>query len=258
MNERVIILRGLEPRHGGRGSYQAILETAAGLFAQFPVEDTTLRDILSVSGVSNQTLYNYFPNGRDDIAIALFDRYQRTMVELFNNQISSINWNEIHDDVTIINKLSACLGRAVFGLSREFHPIQAALFEYLAKHRLLVTATHADELEEALTCALSQRLGDHLAQSELPRVARLSVRIVRQIGNTALESRDFSTDQLESNARLLVRTLLQTGLTKHVEQSGDQGLCYQEPGSTAIIGASISPTKKQGILERIMKRKGRR
>ena len=146
MNERVIILRGLEPRHGGRGSYQAILETAAGLFAQFPVEDTTLRDILSVSGVSNQTLYNYFPNGRDDIAIALFDRYQRTMVELFNNQISSINWNEIHDDVTIINKLSACLGRAVFGLSREFHPIQAALFEYLAKHRLLAVSVGAELL----------------------------------------------------------------------------------------------------------------
>ena len=146
MNERVETLRGLEPRNAGRGSYLAILEGAAGLFGQFSAKDITLRDILSVAGVSNQTLYNYFPNGRDDIAITLYDRYQRTMVESFNNHISSINCNEYRDPVPVINKISACLGRAVFGLLKESYRIQSTLLDYLAEHHLLSIATHAEEL----------------------------------------------------------------------------------------------------------------
>ncbi|MCM2250201.1 MAG: TetR/AcrR family transcriptional regulator, partial [Geothrix sp.] len=87
MDERIRTLRTLEPKNSGRGSYLAILEAAAGLFGQFPARDITLRDILSIAGVSNQTLYNYFPGGRDDIALSLFDRFQRTMVEDFNENI---------------------------------------------------------------------------------------------------------------------------------------------------------------------------
>jgi len=257
MDERVMSLRGMEPRNAGRGSYLAILEAAAGLFGQFPVKDTTLRDILSIAGVSNQTLYNYFPGGRDDVVITLYDRYQRTMVEEFNNHISLLNFNEHQDNLTIINKVSACLGRSVFGLLRESYPIQSALFEYLRDQHLLSIATHTDELEEALTRAITQHLGDRFTQMELPRLARLSTRIVREIGNNALENKTFSIDQLESNARLLVRTLLYTELKGHGEDSGDYGFRYQEPAGSAIVGAPISPMKRRSILDRILKRKGR-
>ncbi len=257
MNERVQTLRGLEPRNAGRGSYLAILEAAAGLFGQFPAEDITLRDILSISGVSNQTLYNYFPNGRDDVALALYDRYQQTMVEDFNHHISFINSDECRDSSSVINKLSACLGRAVFGSLRASYRVQAALFEYLTEHQLLSMATHTDELEEALACAMTQHLGDQIEQAELSRIVRLSVRVAREIGETALESRAFGIDPLESNARLLVRTLLKTGLKSHAGNSGEYHFRYQEPGGSAIVGAPISPMKKRTILERILKRKGR-
>jgi AcrR family transcriptional regulator len=256
MNERVETLRDLEPKNAGRGSYLAVLEAAAGLFGQFPVRDTTLRDILSISGVSNQTLYNYFPSGRDDVVITLYDRYQRTMVEGFNKQISSINFNETNDSSTVINKISACLGRAIFGLLREEYPLQSALFEYLMDQHLLSLATHTVELEKALARVLAQHLGDRLPHMELTRLARLCVRIVRELGNNALEDRSLGIDRLESNARLLVRTLLSSGLQEHGGDSGDYGLCFQGPADSTIVGAPISPTKKRSILERILKRRG--
>jgi AcrR family transcriptional regulator len=257
MNERVKSLRGLEPKNAGRGSYLAILEAAAGLSGQFPLKDTTLRDILSIAGVSNQTLYNYFPGGRDDIVVTLFDRYQRSMVEEFNKHISLINSNEYQDHLTVINKVSACLARSVFGLLRESYPIQSALYGYLLDQHLLSVAVHTGELEDALAQVLTRHLGDRFAQLELPRLVRLSVRTVREIGNNALENETFGIDKLESNARLLVRTLLYTELKGHAGDSGDYGFRYQEPSDSVILGASISPTKKQNILERIQKRKGR-
>jgi AcrR family transcriptional regulator len=257
MNERVKSLRGLEPKNAGRGSYLAILEAAAGLFRQFPVKDTTLRDILSIAGVSNQTLYNYFPGGRDDIVVTLYDRYQRSMVEEFNKHISLINFNDCHDHLAIINKVSACLVRSVFGLLRESYSIQSTLFEYLLDQHLLSVAAHTGELEEALAQVITRHLGDRFAQAELPRLIRLSVRTVREVGNNALENETFGIDQLESNARLLVRTLLYTGLRGHAGDSGDYGFRYQEPSGSAILGAPISPMKKQNILERIWKRKER-
>lgn len=121
MDERIKTLRNLEPSNSGRASYLAILEAAAGLFGQFPAEDITLRDILSISGVSNQTLYNYFPSGRDDIAIALYDRFQRTIVIHYKNNMQSINIDgEMVEDLKIVTFLSACLARAIFGfLKRE-------------------------------------------------------------------------------------------------------------------------------------------
>ncbi|MDR3685166.1 MAG: hypothetical protein P4L11_15665, partial [Geothrix sp.] len=88
-------------------------------------------------------------------------------------------------------------------------------------------------------------------------IVRLSVRVVREVRNNALESEAFGIDPLESNARLLVRTLLKTGLRDHDGNSGEYHFRYQEPGGSAIVGAPISPLKKQTILERILKRKGR-
>jgi AcrR family transcriptional regulator len=257
MDERVLALRGMEPKNAGRGSYVAILEAAAGLFGQFPAEAITLRDILSIAGVSNQTLYNYFPNGRDDIVVALYDRYQRTMVEDFNNHISLINFDESQDDLAIINKISACLGRAVLGPSRASYPVHSALFEYLRNHHLFSIASHSDELEEAMAQALGRHLGARLSAAELPRVSRLSVRLVREVANSALEDSALSLEKLESNARLLARTLLRTGLKVQDGPSGGHAFQPQEPASSAIQGAPISPLKKQSILERILKRKAR-
>jgi AcrR family transcriptional regulator len=257
MNERVKVLRGMEPKNAGRASYQAILEAAAGLFGQIPAMDITLRDILSIAGVSNQTLYNYFPNGRDDIAIMLYDRFQRTMVEDFNNHISLIKLNDHQNELAFINKLSICLVRAVFGFLKNTLPIQSSLFTYLKDHHLLSIATHSEELEEALAQVIIQQMGGRFSRMELPRINRLSVRLVREIAINALENSAFDLDKLESNARKVVRATLKTGLKEPEGPSGDHRTYVQGPASSAIVGAPISPMKKQNILERILKRKGR-
>jgi AcrR family transcriptional regulator len=257
MDARVRTLRSLEPSNSGRTSYLAILETAAGLFAQFPAQDITLRDILSLSGVSNQTLYNYFPSGRDDIAIALYDRFQRTMVEDFNNHIRTVRLNENQEEVVIIRYLSACLARAVFGFLKETYALQSTLFEYLRFHHLALIANHTEELEEALMRELTLHGGGRFSKTELPRIVRLSVHTVRGIADNAMANKDFPIDKLESNARKLVRALLGTGLQSQDGPSGSHEFRSDATGPFAIVGAPISSSKKQGILERILKRKRR-
>lgn len=256
MNERVMTLRGLEPKNSGHGSYLAILEAAAGLFGQFPARDITVRDILSIAGVSNQTLYNYFPGGRDDVAIALFDRFQRTMVDDFNESTRSIDIKDNEPD-QMIGYLSASLVRAVFVFLKQSHASQANLYEYLKAHNLLGVASHTSELEEAVARELSTHMGNHVSKAELPRVSRLSVRVVRAIADQALMREDFDIKVLESNARMLVRSLVRTGLKKQEGQSGFHDFRSYTPAPIAIVGAPISPAKRQGILDRILKRRGR-
>jgi len=257
MDQRIRTLRSLEPSNAGRASYLAILETAAGLFAQFPAQAITLRDILSISGVSNQTLYNYFPNGRDDIAIALYDRFQRTMVEDFKHTIRSMGLEGIQEESTLIAELSAVLARAVFGFLRESYALQSALFEYLRMHNLILVASHVDELEEALMGELALHRGAHFSKAELPRIVRVSVHTVRGIADSAMTNKDFSLDELESNARKMVRSLLRTGLQSQDGPSGSHESRPEATGPFAILGAPISSSKKQGIMDRLLKRKRR-
>jgi AcrR family transcriptional regulator len=255
MDERIKTLRSLEPVNSGRRSYVAILEAAGGLFGQFSAQDIALRDILSISGVSNQTLYNYFPNGRDDIAIALYDRFQRTMTDDFCRNIKSIKFNEMTENSVIVSSLSACLARAVFGFLRTTITLQSTLFDYLKAHNLLCQASHVDELEEAMFEVLSQPLGHRFSKAALPRLARLSVHIVRGIADQAMANKAFSLDELESNARKVVRTLLRTGLQDQDGPSASHAFLDYDTGPVAILGAPLSPTKKQSILDRILKRK---
>lgn len=257
MDQRVKTLRGLEPKKSGRASYTAILEAAAGLFGQFPAKDITLSDVLSISGVSNQTLYNYFPNGRDDIALALYDRYQLTMVVDFNNHIRSFVPAPPPNDSEIIDQISACLARATFGFLRESREIQSTLVEYLQDHNLLMVATHMEELDAALAEALALHLGEHLSTGALPRIVRLAVGVVREIGLSALRHRTFDIDELESNARRMVRTLLSTGLKEQDRPSGFHVFHPHPPAPMAVLGVPISPAKKQSIRDRILKRKRR-
>jgi len=255
MHERIKTLRSLEPIKSGRASYFAILEAAAGLFGQFSAGDIALRDILAISGVSNQTLYNYFPNGRDDIAITLYDRFQRTMVEDLNAHIRSTKVDDSEDDAAIVARLSAYLARAVFGFLKSTRPLQATLYDYLRAHNLLSLASHSDELEAALMQAFNLPIGNRFAPAELPRIVRLSVHAVRGIADLGLMDPDISLDELESNARKVGRTLLRTGLRSQDRPSGSHRFETHPTGPVAILGASISPNKKQGILDRILKRK---
>jgi AcrR family transcriptional regulator len=255
MDERIKRLRSLEPSNAGRASYLAILETAAGLFAQFPARDITLRDILSISGVSNQTLYNYFPSGRDDIAIALYDRFQRTMVDHFNTNIRSINPDEVQEDAEMVARLSACLASAVFGFLKETYCLQATLYDYLRSHNLVFIASHAEELEAALAQELTLRFGNRFAKAERPRIVRVCVHTVRGMADDAMTNGDFAIDDLESSARKVVRSLLATGFPNQDGPSGNHGFLADVTGPFAIVGAPISPSKKQGILDRILKRK---
>lgn len=255
MDARVKLLRSLEPSNSGRASYLAILETAAGLFAQFPARDIALRDILSASGVSNQTLYNYFPNGRDDIAIALYDRFQRTIVDNFISNTRSINPEEIQEEPQMVAYLSAGLASAVFGFLKETYCLQSTLFEYLRSHNLVFIASHAEELEEALAREITQRFGNRFVKADLPRIVRVCVRTVRGMADDAMTNGDFAIDELESSARKVVRSLLQTGFQYQDGPSGSHGFLADVNGPFAILGAPISSSKKRGIMERILKRK---
>ncbi len=255
MHERIRTLRSLEPVNSGRTSYLAILEAAAGLFSQFAAEDITLRDILVISGVSNQSLYNYFPSGRDDIALVLYDRFQGAMAEDFSGHIRSIKWGGADDDAEIIAYFSACLAKSVFGLLKTSRTLQSNLYSYLRAHNLLGIASHSDELEAALMQAFNLPIGHRFVNEELPRVVRVSVHTIRGIADLGLMDPAFSLDKLESNARKLGRALLRTGLRDLDSPSGSHGLAADSAGPGAIQGASLSPAKKQDILERIMKRK---
>ncbi len=220
--------------------------------------DITLRDILSISGVSNQTLYNYFPNGRDDIAIVLFDRYQTSMLEGFRHHLSQVVSEHGSNNAYTIQQISACLAHAVLGVPKDALKVQSALHDYLKAHNLLLLATHTVELEAALEEALDHRLDADYAKAKLPRLAKLAVRIVREVGTHALADPGLVTEELESNARMLVRTLLLTGDGSPERQSGGHLLRPSTPAPAGITAAPISPAKKKSILERILKRKGRR
>jgi len=255
MHERIRTLRSLEPVNSGRTSYLAILEAAAGLFSQFAAEDITLRDILDISGVSNQSLYNYFPSGRDDIALVLYDRFQRTMAEDFSGHIRSIKWDLMEDDAEIVAYFSACLAKSVFGFLKASRPLQSNLYSYLKIHNLLGIASHSDELEAALMQAFNLPIGHRFVVEELPRVIRVSVHTVRGTADLGLMDRTFSLDKLESNARKLGRALLRTGLRDLDSPSGSHDLAADATRPVWILGAPLSPTKRQGILERIRKRR---
>lgn len=255
MDDRVIGLRSREPKHAGQASHQAILEAAAGLFGQVPAAAITLRDILSLAGVSNQTLYNYFPQGRDDIAIALYDRYQNLMVEDFKHLAGQVIPSTREDDSQVVRHLSAALARAIFGLLGSSRDTLAALAEYLKAHHLLQEATHTRELEEALARELELRLGKRFAPGKGPRLVRLTVKVSREVGLQAVMERSEALEELESLARKLARAVLNTGL-RHQEAPSGVHAFQPRVAPHPLVAARLSPAKRKGILDRILKRKG--
>jgi AcrR family transcriptional regulator len=255
MDERIRFLQGLEPRNMGLASHTAILEAAAGLFQRFPAEAITLRDILTLSGVSNQTLYNYFPAGRDDVVIALFDRFQQDVVSAFGVCNQAIPWDTLPDTEDITRALSASLARATIGNLRENRPLQAAILDYLKAHRLGSLTTHNQGLEEALSREILLRYGLRFLQEELARVVRLSARVVCEIAEVAMAHPEFPIESMESKARKMLRTLLRSGLKGGDPNSGGHEFFSDSPAPAAIVGAPISQAKRQMILARILKRK---
>lgn len=257
MDERIKFLRGLEPRNSGQASYAAILEAAAGLFQQFPADAITLRDILTLSGVSNQTLYNYFPAGRDDVAIVLFDRFQQKAVQAFHTCNQTISWDAHQETTAITRALSASLARATVGDLRGNLQLQASVFEYLNAHRLLSMEPQTQWLEEALTQEILLRYGSRFSKWELPKVVRLAVRVVNEIAEVAMTHPEFPIDGLESKARKLLRPLLQSGLKGEDPQSGDHAFLPDTATPSVVVSARINSCDRQTILRRILKRQGR-
>jgi AcrR family transcriptional regulator len=255
MNERIQSLRSLEPKKTGSASYRAILEAAAGLFQQFPAEAIALRDILSISGVSNQTLYNYFPAGRDDVALVLFDHFQRAMVLDFANNNRALEWGALAGKAGTTRALSASFARASFSYLKANHLTLSALLDYLNRHNLTAVATHSLELEEALRQEMLLRYGSRVSPLKVPLIARLSVRVVREVVEVAMAHPEFPLGAMESNARKLLRTLLPLALKGDDSESGEHRFLAYAPPPLAIKGASISPSRKQAILSRMLKRK---
>jgi AcrR family transcriptional regulator len=255
MDERMRFLRGLEPKNAGRGSYLAVLEAAAGLFQQFPADAIALRDILALSGVGNQTLYNYFPAGRDDVAIALFDRLRRADALAFRSHIQTLAWDSLTDTEDITMALSASLARATIGNLKENRQLQATVCAYLKAHRLGSLAIHAEDLDEALRLEILRRYGSRFSRQALAPVVDLSLHVVRGVAEVAMAHPDCPLGDLESMARKLLRPILQSGLRREVPVSGSHPFSAGAPPPVAITSAPVGPSRREAILARIFKRK---
>ncbi|WP_306589935.1 TetR/AcrR family transcriptional regulator [Geothrix sp. 21YS21S-4] len=235
-------------------SYHAILEAAAGLFQQFPSNAIALRDILSLSGVSNQTLYNYFPAGRNDVALVLHDRFRRSVVADFSRHCRALDWSALSDSQDTTHALSASLAQTAFSCLSQDFCLQSALFHYLLAHRLVAPASHFRELEEVLAQQIVLRYGERFQKQQLALTTSLSVACLVCTVEVALGNPEFPLDTLESSARKLVQTLLLSGIHENGSSGGSHpALLY--PPSVAVVGAPISPLKRQVLLARMFKRK---
>lgn len=257
MHERIKALRALEPDTQGRVSYKAILEAAAGLFDQFPAEAITLKDILSTAGVSNQTLYNYFPEGRDDIALVLFDRYQRTVVHDFRNAVATAEWDAHLEDAALIKLLSACLARACFAYLKANFVLLGTLVDYLSTHRLITLATHTATLEAATARELTARFGARLPAERVPTLAKTLVFLCRGMADMGIRDPGLPLADLECQARLFCRTAIDTALKNAAAVSGGLGIHCYTPADIAVVPPRLNQQTRRGILERILNRKKR-
>lgn len=254
MDERIRFLRGLEPKHAGRGSYLAIIEAAAGLFQQFPADAITLRDIIALSGVSNQTLYNYFPAGRDDVAIALFDRLRRADEEAFRSHIQTLAWDSLTDPEAITQALAASLARATIGNLRENFQLQSTVSVYLRTHQLRTRSVHAEELDRALQEEILRRYGNRFPKHAAAPAAQPSLHVVRGVAEVAMAYPAGSLGSLESMARRLLRPILLAGLKEEGPVSGTHPISEDAPPPVAIASAPVGPSRRQAILARIFRR----
>lgn len=255
MSERIKELREREPGNSGRASYQAILEASAGLFSQFPVDTITIRDIITTSGASNQTLYNYFPSGRDDVAIVLYDRIQRAQLEDFKNLVGAKPAGLLADPHETTKLISACLARAFFGQLRQHGSLYRNIHAYLDQFSLISLATFSEELERSCGMEMANRYGVMYSEERLPRNAKMAVNLAREMAEQATRHPASAWEELESLTRKLLRVMLASGLNTLHEASGEHALLAPVPPSRSVVGAPLSTLKRLGIIERILKRR---
>ena len=258
MDARIKVLRSLAPRNAGLASYQAVLEAAAGLFQQFPADAITLRDILTLSGVSNQTLYNYFPAGRDDVALVLSDRLGEGVLATFKAQNLTVAWETHSEPADITRALSASLARAAFAPLKENLTLQASVFAYLKFHRLDGSRDQALQLEEAFRQEILLRYGSRIQRRAVPRVAQLCVHLALHLKELALAQPGLPLDDLESSARKVMRTLLSAALSGADPASDFHEVVPDAAALTPIASATITAATRESILSRLLKRKQRK
>ncbi len=255
MHDRIISLRALEPKQAGRNSYRAILEAASGLFSQFPAVDVALRDILGTAGVANQTLYNYFPAGRDDIALVLKDRYDLDVLNEFERLLGSSDWDGGPGATQAATVLGASLAGAAFGRLRQDPFFATSLHGYLEAHALAAIAAGREDLQEALLREAQSRCPGMFLREELPRICHLCVHLTREMARISTEHPEYPLDRMESNARLMVRSLLQTAVREWTTSSAGFKAFRSAESPSAVPPARISEQKRESILNRILKRK---
>lgn len=255
MHDRIISLRALEPKQAGQNSYRAILESASGLFSQFPAVDVALRDIIGTAGVANQTLYNYFPAGRDDIALVLKDRYDLDVLHSFERLLESAAWAEGSGATQAAALLGASLVGAVFGRVHQDPFFAASLHGYLETRALATIAAGREDLREALRREAQDRCPGWFTREELPRITHLCVHHAQEMARISMEHPEYPLDRMESNARLIVRSLLQTAVQEWTTSSAGFKARPSAAAPSAVPPARISEQKRVSILNRILKRK---
>lgn len=255
MHDRITTLRSLEPKQAGRTSYRAILEAATGLFSQFPAVDVALRDILGTAGVANQTLYNYFPAGRDDIALVLKDHYDLRILHDFEQLLESSEWGSGPSATQAATVFGAGLAGATFSPLQQDPFFAASLHGYLETHGLAIVADSREDLQEALRREAQSRCPGWFSREELPRVSHLCVRLTKEMARTSMEHPEYPLDRMESNARLVVRSLLQTAVQEWTTSSAGFKVQRSAASPSSVPPARISEQKRESILRRILKRK---
>ena len=109
-----------------------MLEAALAVFGEKGFEGATLDEVAERAEFGKGTLYNYFPGGKDELYLALFDEYVVTGMETVIAEAF-----EDPDEVTTVEGARRSFRRMIAGLIDHFETNRSVLLLFLREgHRL--------------------------------------------------------------------------------------------------------------------------
>ena len=134
----------LPKREAGKASYAAILEAAELVFAGAGIESVKITDVIKKAGVGIQTLYGYFPNGKDDLVLMLWNYRDRRIKHALRNaanqmaalrQLPELMGEEVIDIPPFL--LAQIVVTGVLNILREKPALDASLRTHIISHNLV-------------------------------------------------------------------------------------------------------------------------
>lgn len=172
----------LEPKKdAGKASYKALLEATESLFVSKGIQNVAIADIVKKAGVGNQTLYNYFPKAKSDLALMLYYYRRRRVKHAIRGAVNHLG---------ILLQLPILQGRApiqipayfaarliihaMFKVWREKPELDRELLLFMPEHSSPCMTLQSELAMDDVARAVS--IVTNLAPSDM-RVVRLSIMI---------------------------------------------------------------------------------